>query len=298
MSYAAEVLADSVTPNGERLITVQATFPRFILAEMNTHRVFSRNSASSRAIPPERIIADVEEDPFVPETFNSRVKGMGVGEELDPELQEDARQLWLGARTDAVDHARMLLEMGIDKSRINRLLEPFMWHTAIISSTEWQNFFCLRAPVGDEATIDFPAQLEFQKTAIAMRTAMRESTPKELAYEEWHLPLVFEGERDAVTHAADPFFWPKVSAGRCAKVSYLTHETDEHAHDSYRRSQGLEQNGHLSPFEHVATPDPLWREGDSNFYGWKQLRKFIINEANLVGALEERDYWTQEPPTS
>src|SRR3954454_17073296 len=97
MGFDAKVLADSVSPGGHRLTTVEATFPRFILAEANTHRVFSRNSASSRAIPTERNIERVTLDPFVPETFNQRIKGMGVGDALEAEEAEKARHLWVRA---------------------------------------------------------------------------------------------------------------------------------------------------------------------------------------------------------
>lgn len=294
MSYAAHVLADSVTTRGDRLITVQITFPRWILAEVNTHRVFSRNSASSRAIPTERIIEQVEANPFVPETFHARVKGMGIGDPLREEQQADARRAWLNACEDALDAARELSEIGIDKSRVNRLLEPFMWHTAIISSTEWDNFFALRCPPGEAVREDFPAQLEFQEMALRMRSAMRDSEPKLVRDNDWHLPLVHP-EYDTVgrvEEAEDPFFWPKVSAGRCARVSYLRHEDEESPRDSYLRAASLERNGHLSPFEHVAQPDLGIGEPDlGNFTGWKQLRKFLLNEHNLVGALEGRGPW-------
>src|SRR5436305_974681 len=109
MTYSATVLADSLSPSGTRLITLLVTFPRFILAEMNTHRVFSRNSASSRAIPPEKLIERVRTDPFVPETFNQRVKGMNVGDPLAAENQGYAREWWLSARDAAVDAAEGLL---------------------------------------------------------------------------------------------------------------------------------------------------------------------------------------------
>ena len=51
MAYHAEVLIDSVNPAGQRLTTFVLRFPRFVLSEFNTHRMFSRNASSSRAIP-------------------------------------------------------------------------------------------------------------------------------------------------------------------------------------------------------------------------------------------------------
>lgn len=293
MSYEAKVLADSVAPCGIRLTTVQVTFPRFILAEVNTHRVFSRNSASSRAIPPEKLIDKVKLEPFVPETFNARVKGMGVGEELDGEKLKFSKQEWLAARNDAVRHAEMLNHLGVDKSRINRLLEPFMWHTAIITSTQWENFFALRAPAGEKWTKDFDAQPEFQITAIVMRRAMRESEPVELDYGTWHLPLVTEE-----TRYSDPprlWWWPMVSAGRCARVSFDTHENYEEPEKSYERAVRLKSSGHLSPFEHPATP----LEGAfglhnhdwcGNLEGWRQYRKLIAHEDNFKRYTEELEH--------
>lgn len=290
MSYAAKVLADSISPSGHRLFTLELTFPRFILAEVNTHRVFSRNSASSRAIPPERIIEEVEANPFVPETFNERVKGMGVGTPLDKDRQVACREQWLHARDESVMVAKRLAEWGIDKSRVNRLLEPFMWHTAIVSSTEWDNYFALRSPPGNEVDIDFPAQLEFQKIALAMREAMLASEPRELDYGEWHLPLVTNQEIAALPEEdiLVPYYWQGVSAGRCARVSYLTHNKPESPDDSYSRHKRLKTDGHLSPLEHQACPD----EGaGANFRGWMQYRERIPNQRNLVGHLEGRDRW-------
>ena len=287
--YHAKVLADSVNPIGCRLITIEVTFPRFILAEVNTHRVFSRNSASSRAIPPEKIIEKVLDDPFVPETFNTRVKGMGVGEEVDPGKQISARDAWLLASGQAVAFAERLLQLDIDKSRINRLLEPFMWHTVIISSTEWDNFFALR---------DNPsAQPEFQKTARLMLEAMRASNPVHLAEGEWHMPLITDFDIAAYgARNREPMFLPMVSARRCARVSYDQHTEEESLKRSYGKAVELRDAGHLSPFEHVARPagpnDPPEALLSNFGGGWVQLRKLVPHEGNRVGYIEQRPTWT------
>lgn len=304
--FDAKILADSRSPYGSRVSTIQVTFPRFLLAEVNTHRVFSRNSASSRAIPTEKLIERAETHPFVPETFNHRVKGMGVGETLDPADAEDARQVWLQARDCAVYHARALLNIGIDKSRANRLLEPFMWHTAIITSTHWNNFFALRCPPGAEPTIDFPAQLEFQRIAIMMRNSLVLSEPQELSEGEWHLPLVTQAEIDDVGEDIDMLppnqsaeYWPMISAGRCARVSYDTQNKDEAIYLSYQRAERLMKSGHMSPFEHQARP--LYQEEymmqdafGGNLSGWTQFRKLIPFESNMIQYVEERDHWEHE----
>ena len=297
MSYAAEVLADSIC-DGDRLITVQVTFPRFILAEVNTHRVFSRNSASSRAIPPEKHIERILDEAFVPDVFCQRVKGMGQGQPVED--QDHALNAWLDARDFAVRQARILIDLDVAKSHVNRLLEPFMWHTAIISATEWENFFALRCPVGDEVDLAFPAQPEFQWTAIKMRTAMRASEPTELGKDEWHLPLVdAEARRIARESSEQEPTWDAsrwlclVSAGRCARVSFDRAGETEEPLQSYNRAERLLDSGHLSPFEHQATPDFEFDRG--NFNGWRQFRYGIPSEHNRVGKLEERAGWEVVP---
>lgn len=290
--YAAKILADSLPADppktGEcRLISLEVTFPRFILAEVNTHRVFSRNSASSRAIPPERVIEEVEAHPFVPEVFRRRVKGMGQGELVAD--QEAARQEWLAAAADAVRRAKGLIEHDVSKAHVNRVLENYKWQTAIISATDWNNFFALRAPEGDEVDYEFAAQPEFQRLAIFMRTVMRASSPMRIAKGEWALPLVTYLDRDEADKGArqEPTWNGKrwlcmVSAGRCARVSFDKQGELEDAEKSRSRSDGLIENGHLSPLEHQATPDP---DGRGNFNGWRQFRATIDHEADHAGII-------------
>lgn len=302
--YAAKVLADSITRSdaahgGVRLLTVEVTFPRFILAEVNTHRVFSRNSASSRAIPPEKQIERALENPFVPDVFCERIKGMGQGEPVKDQGQ--ARTIWLNARDQAVNHAAFLAKQGISKAHVNRILEPFLWHTAIISSTEWDNFFALRAPIDDEVDMDFPAQPEFQRAAIEMRKAMRVSNPALKQPGEWHLPLVgfddfslYEQSRQQDPCWEGRRWLAMVSAGRCARVSFDRQGEYEDPEASRRRAEGLLENGHLSPFEHPATPDP---SAGGNFRGWRQYREEVPNESNLIGRLNARGPWAIAPPS-
>ena len=322
--YSAEVLADSVSgQTGTRLFTVMATFPRFILAEVNTHRVFSRNSASSRAIPPEKHIKRLKENFFIPEAFHKRVKGMGQGKALDKEQQKEAREKWIAGRDAAIQTAESLLELDISKSHVNRVLEPFMWHTAIITSTEWSNFFALRVPESDEVDYDFPAQPEFQKIGILIRQAMRGSNPMLLIdSDEWHTPLVKEDEEYSDWDQWTPKIKAEISSGRCAKVSYETQDFED-PHASISRTHGLIENGHMSPTEHAArvrTPEEVlalrhMQEGIRNMYAngtieknltdrlldqsefignfrdFVQLRKEIPHEENRVGHLEERAPW-------
>ncbi|HNQ20388.1 MAG TPA: hypothetical protein PKI46_04930, partial [Bacteroidales bacterium] len=130
-----------------RITTMVVTMPRIILAEFNTHRMFSRNSASSRAIPFEKMVKSVEENPFIPIAWQKDHKGMQGSEYYTDENSIMLiRNNWLSARNNAIKVAKMLNEKAVTKQLCNRLLEPFMWHTVIVTATEWENFFALRCP--------------------------------------------------------------------------------------------------------------------------------------------------------
>jgi thymidylate synthase ThyX len=261
MAYAARVVLDSIGPAGVRLTTLEVTFPRFVLAEFNTHRVFSRNSASSRAIPTAKLIQRVLEEPAIPLEWGRNKAGMSSSEILAEEEGTEAQRIWLDARDAAVERARALLELKVHKQQLNRLLEPFLWHTVIVTSTEWDNFFELRcAP---------QAQPEIRAAAVRMREALGESLPAPVADGEWHLPLVQDDER-----SLDPETLKKISAARCARVSYLTHDGKREIEKDLDLCARLMDDRHLSPFEHVATPSND-AEFHANFRGWQQMRKEV-----------------------
>lgn len=310
MSYSCRILADSIASRSPRLTTFEITFPRFILAEVNTHRMFSRNSASSRAIPPEKLMERVRNDMFVPETFGSRVKGMGVGEANKE--QALCRAFWESAGASSLEYAEDLNNVGVDKSRVNRLLEPFMWHTAIVTATDWDNFFALRDNEG--------AQPEFQIIAAEMRTQYEHSDPLMLEPDEWHLPLIDLGSE--FIEAAETKQWryfAEISASRCARVSFDKHTDTEPREDTHAREKRLEGNGHVSPLEHPARPftDSEWDlvraaqgaidlvpfrvdkeireimhrqlEYVGNLNGWVQLRKLVRGEHNFALQLQAHE---------
>jgi len=259
--FAARVLTDSISPAGIRLTTLEVRFPRFVLSEFNTHRVFSRNSASSRAVPTNKMVERVLENPAMPVEWGVNKAGMSASEALSAEQAEEAKAEWLRARDSAVAHVRNLQKFNVHKQVINRILEPFMWHTVIVSATEWENFFKLRLAEN--------AQPEIRVAAQHMRAAMDASTPKSVAIGAWHLPLVQDDERTLPIEQLK-----KVSAARCARVSYLTHDGKRDIEKDLELCERLWSDRHLSPFEHVATPS-----GDSNFHanfrGWIQMRKEI-----------------------
>jgi thymidylate synthase ThyX len=307
MPFDAKVLADSRSPAGHRLTTLEATFPRFVLAEFNTHRVFSRNSASSRAIPIAKQLRRVLDDPYVPIEFGSNQPGMQAGAALAGEKLEAAEREWLSARDDAVrrvlglvadpgtvsaaadlhdalsqveaaigDRARPDAWLNVHKQVANRLLEPFMWHTVIVTATEWENFWNLRCHAD--------AQPEIRLVAERMRAAVDASEPADLGRGEWHLPLIRPEDREEVASTEDLI---KVSAGRCARVSYLTHAGVRDLSADVELHDRLLSSGHMSPLEHPARPleEAELRESEwsGNFRGWRPYRKEIAGEENPLG---------------
>lgn len=274
----AKVIADSVSLDGIRLTTLEVTLHRFVLAEFNTHRVFSRNSASSRAIPLRKTIERVLDDPAVPLVFPAEKPGMQGGEPLDTNAAADALDIWHTASLDAIRHARRMQDLGVHKSVVNRILEPFLWHTIIVTSTEWDNFFAQRcSPL---------AQPELRAAADLMRAALNTSTPKRVDFGEWHLPFIHEDDlTDCRRAGIDPCH---VSVARCARVSYLTHDGVRDVREDEALYQRLvtAEPPHWSPLEHVATPIkvPQAHLMPGNLYGWAQLRH--LNDATGEGVLE------------
>lgn len=300
MTYDAKILADSLSPEGVRLTTMQITFPRFILAEFNTH-AFSRNSASSRAIPVEKRIAAVQADPFVPEVFGRNKRGMQAGDALESDEQVVSRDAWLRACARAVECAHDLAEMGVHKQHANRLLEPFAWHTVICTATDWRNFFALRcSPM---------AQPEIRTIAEMMRDVLAAGRPKMIGAREWHLPLVDGIDADELIAKAGWRGAAEVAAARCARVSYLTHEGRRDHGADFELAAKLLHDGHVSPYEHAARPpsqddvlEQLERLGVKTYLlhsdqvvvdmkkfkfgklrGWVPLRWTIPNEAVFGG---------------
>jgi len=225
---SAQIVADSINPQGDRITTFLLTYPRFIHGELMTHRMFSRNSASSRAIPFEKMVKMVEEDPFIPIAWQKDHKGMQGTEYWSKEESDKMDLEWLQARNKAIYQARMLHYAGVTKQICNRLLEPFMWHTVLLTGTNFRNFFELRCPQYEYKTEIFKskkdcinsythglgkgfekdrnylnslsdldwllinksqAEIHIQALAEAMWDAMNESTPKQLESGQWHIPF-------------------------------------------------------------------------------------------------------------
>jgi thymidylate synthase ThyX len=262
---SATILADSITQAGHRLTTLEVTFHRFILAELNTHRVFSRNSASSRAIPTNKRIESLIADPAFPVEFGINQPGMSASDVLEGQEHDAALECWIEAMDNAITTTRKLADLGVHKQVTNRLLEPFQWHTAIISATEWDNFF-------DQRVSEF-AQPEMHLLALAIQRAYTDSKPDLVQEGDWHLPFITSEE--LIELPVETLL--KVSVARCARVSYLNHNGQKSIDDDIKLHDKLVIGNHHSPFEHVATPSDgnystLGLPKIGNFTGWMQLR--------------------------
>lgn len=244
--YKCEILADSLSPQGHRLTTFKITYPRIIHAEMLRHRMLSRNTASSRAIPFKKMVKDVEENPFIPIAWQKDHKGMQGTEYITDKYNlKTCIEDWLEARDNAIKSAIDLSKGfnkkdeegnwittdpeefvdGVTKQLCNRLLEPFVWTTELITGTEWENFFDLRCPkyeyncelyrskkdlinsytfdkgfekelehINSLSNIEWleinksQADIHIQAIAELMWDAYNESTPLQLEAGEWHIP--------------------------------------------------------------------------------------------------------------
>lgn len=194
--------------------------------------------------------------------------GMSADDVLAEAEAARALEVWLSARDDAVASARRLLDLHVHKQVLNRLLEPFLWHTVVVSATEWENFFELRCSQS--------AQPEIRAAAMAMREAIAQSRPAPVERGAWHVPLLQNDERDL-----DADTQCRVSAARCARVSYLTHDGTREITRDLELCDRLMRDRHLSPFEHVATPAPD-ASFHANFRGWIQMRREIEADGRVT----------------
>lgn len=241
----AQVLLGTISPNGNKITTFLLNYPRIIHSEFMTHRVFSRNSASSRAVPFTKM---VERATFTPLMFGRNKPGMNAIEEDTP----DAYPIWESARSQAIAHARAMNALGVHKSIVNRIIEPFTYITVIATATDLDNFFKLRCHPD--------AEIHMRKLAEDMRSAY-----KDYEFEEGYRHSPFS-----------PSFPRSVAA--CARVSYFNHEgkltTDAEDEILFNK---LKRGGHWSPFEHQATWDPTVTNCRNFSGGWVQFRALHDN---------------------
>ena len=272
----ARLLADSRNAaTGDRLATFLITFPRFVLPELATHRVFSKNTSSSREMPVARQVARVIDTPVLPVEWGQNQPGMQSTAILPVHLAGEAERLWtelglLAAQT--ADELVSLGERGVHKQYANRVVEPWSWTTCLVSATEWENFFALRCHAA--------AQPEMQWLADEMLFAYVDGTPAMLAPGEWHLPF---GDKVPVgLPFADVL---RVVTARCARLSYESFDGDHSTAKDFRLHDDLRAEGHMSPFEHPAQAleTSAW---SGNYRGFRQYRKTIQQESRRVDLVD------------
>lgn len=291
MTIKATVIADSISEPSPRLTTFQLKYPKFIHGEFMTHRVFSRNASSSRAIPVKRLIQDVMDDPAIPIHWGANQKGMQADKECDVRVpvygwgggtDRTNEGAWLLARDNAVKAATAFDICGYHKQIVNRLLEPFVHINVVCTATNYSNFFALRRHKD--------AQPEMKALADAMWEAMESSEPVFMETGSWHLPYVTNDDwtslqrRVGMIHEVAVDLGRRVSVARCARVSYLTQDGKEPSiEEDFRLYDRLVGSVplHASPAEHQATPSSLLSSqdlGGNLGYGWVQFRKTLPGE--------------------
>lgn len=307
---AAKIIADSANSFGDRVTSFQVRFHRFVLAEFNTHAVFDRNSASSRAIPAGTQLRRYDVDPAWPISWPAEQKGMSGGSELTGNDLEDARALFSDVKSYTQQAVSQYLqghpepEHRLHKSLLNRLLEPLQWHTALVTASSYGNFF--------EQRVSPAAQPELRVVAAMMQELYNSNEPVVLKRGEWHLPYIRSGpefsgvDRENVQGLrigeSGEYDVRHISAARCARVSYLTQEGQRDYTKDVELYASLVENGHWSPLGHVCTP---WPNGGQHyspvldpdtgrrlvdcrlprlgkFVGWQQWRHIVEGQMGYV----------------
>ena len=305
-SIVARVVADSINKNGNRITTFELEYHRFIHSELMTHRLFSRNAMSSRAVPVSKMIEQVRNNPATPIHWGKNQAGMQAVDVLMDESLENAKRQWRQSAIYAASQAEIMSNIGAHKQIVNRLLEPFQMMKTVLTATEFDNFFWLRC--------DSDAQPEIQELANCMFEAMKQSQPEVLESGQWHTPYVehvFKGgkfetycltdEDDNIIKLLTEEEAKAISASCCAQVSYRTlNNTYEKAMDIYSKLASG-RKVHASPFENVAKvmkytnisqlePNEVWEKGvthvDKNGDLWSgNIKGFIQLRQTMEGTV-------------
>lgn len=309
----AEVILASASSEGAKPIyTIRLRYPRIIHGEIMTHRVFSRNARSSRAVPVKTMLNEVRNTPFIPWHWGKNQKGMQAAEECNEDVVPShwlgngglsREEAWLHARDTAAEIAEAYMEAGYHKQIPNRLLEPFSWIDTLITANEWDNFLWLREHEDAEPHLKDLAPLVHQ--------AIDAADVKTLEPGNWHLPYITDEDWAwAYKHYLDDTdyiieFLCRISAARCARISYKPFDGDASYKREMERYYSLvsADRVHASPLEHQATPDRTghwensghfvsdpeddWAQPElhGNLPGWVQYRKTVPNEAKMEGVL-------------
>jgi thymidylate synthase ThyX len=312
MEITAKIIADSVNPNGERITTFIVKYPYWIHGEVMTHRAFSRNFPSTRAIPIKTYVEKVKDEMSVPLVWTQNEKGMHTDKTMSEEIIPALENFWKSQGLSATEAALMLEEKGLHKQVANRLLMPFMMMEGIITATEFQNFFELR---------DHPfAEPHIQILAREMKKAYAESTPNQLQWGEWHIPF------DTSAFIVDPAFPNEIqqipsrlipleerlqkATAACARVSYANVDGSNSTLGGDLRifNQLKDANPmHASPFEHCARAFDWWAEigealhsyhisvdGDGVNSSTEDIDKIYASQGNFRGFQQLRWFVSQD----
>lgn len=280
----ANIVADSINENGCRITTFIVQFPRIVLAEFNTHRMLSKNSASSRARPFSLMLKEANENAFVPVRWMKKHSGMQGKSYMNEEESRKAEQAWLAARDAAVSAAKLLDELNVSKQIVNRTLEPYLMHQVIVTGTDFENFFALRAHED--------AEIHIGELAQKMLSLYNDSKPKFLKAGEWHIPFGDQFDSEKLTKTTKDTTNDietaklKIACARCARLSYKNFGSEEIYDYSadIRLFHALVDSNHMSPLEHVAcsmSPEEWQKSANGycgNFRGYVQYRKMFPNE--------------------
>lgn len=292
------IIADSISKT--RITTFELEYPRMIHSEMMTHRMLSKNSSSTRAIPVARAIEIVEEKPAMPIHWGENNPGMSSNQELDEYRRIHAQELWINCMQSVISYVKSMS----DKDSINghkqwagRWLETASFIKVVLTGTEFNNLYALRHHKD--------AQPEFYELVDCMMRAQEQSVPNTLSHGEWHLPYIdyIDGKYYTNGTEVDLETAKRVSTSCCAQASYRkldnTIEKANMIFSMLHLGDDSGQPAHASPSEHQATPmsdssvsfDPsTWDTGithvrkdgsmwSGNFRNWIQHRQLISNEA-------------------
>lgn len=268
----AVILLDSVNEaTGDRLTTFKISFPKCLLAELNTHRMLSRSVSSSRAIKSSVMRKRILNESFRPINWSANNPGMQSNSDLTGIKKTIASIAWNGNKFTSLFWHWLAGDIaGLHKQHANRLIETYLYVDAIVSSTTWDNFFNLRA--------HRDAQPEFQEVAHIMKELYRSNEPKVLRIGEWHMPLLRDVDKEMYSLEQ----LKNISSARCARTSYfLTDGSISNPEADLKLCERLAGSDpkHLSPFEHVAIALPDSTQS-GNFTGWGQYRKEL--ETNTI----------------
>lgn len=270
-----KVLTDSYFEDkSNRLTTFEVTFWRPILCELTRHRQFSYCFRSSRATPIKKLIEEARENTWGPAHWGKNCKGMVAEEYYTYNLQvEEFEKAWQQSAKGNATIATSFMDVNIHKQVVNRLLEPYISVTGLVSGTTWDNFFNLRC--------SNDAQPEMRDLAVAMKEALENSEPRELKENEWHLPYITQVEKEQ----HELYDLVRASTARCARVSYNKFDGTTSMQEDCELYERLAKAGHMSPLEFVATPSKGYIL--SNYKTpWLQLRKMYETRADLRNILQ------------